>query len=395
MPMHFVFENIGEIDPLLIRTFGVNVKETDNPIGFFGTGLKYAIAILVRLGMPVRIQSGLSEFEFSKRTETIRGKEFDFVAMNGEPMGFTTEVGKTWKPWMAYRELYCNCQDEGGRTFEAEEMPSPRAGWTRVIVSDERFSAIARDHGRYFLTTPAIIKAGSVHIHKGISDAAYFRNVNVGPLAGKLSLYTYNLVNGIELTEDRTLRDQSSARCLIARSIAQCDNPDIIRAAVLACQDYLEYDLDFEGFFRPSDTFMSIVEDLLHDTIVVVNRTARAAYQRYTTKKTEPTPHAMNPVEQIMLRRAIDFAKRIGFDVDAYPISVVQSIGPNGIGMAANGRIYLAQRAFSTGTKYVAATLIEEFLHLRHGLSDCSREMQNHLFDLVVSLGEQVVGEPV
>ena len=35
-----VFENPGEIDVAAISTFGVSVKETDNPIGFFGTGLK-------------------------------------------------------------------------------------------------------------------------------------------------------------------------------------------------------------------------------------------------------------------------------------------------------------------------------------------------------------------
>jgi hypothetical protein len=45
-----VFENPGEIDAAAIRTFGVSVKEGENPIGFFGTGLKYAIAILLRTG---------------------------------------------------------------------------------------------------------------------------------------------------------------------------------------------------------------------------------------------------------------------------------------------------------------------------------------------------------
>ena len=37
-----VFENAGEIDPRLFALIGVNVKESENAIGFFGTGLKYA-----------------------------------------------------------------------------------------------------------------------------------------------------------------------------------------------------------------------------------------------------------------------------------------------------------------------------------------------------------------
>ena len=56
--MYVIFENPGEIDPLAIRTFGVSVKEGDNPIGFFGTGLKYALAILLRTGHQVSMQAG-------------------------------------------------------------------------------------------------------------------------------------------------------------------------------------------------------------------------------------------------------------------------------------------------------------------------------------------------
>ena len=50
----------GEIEPLLIRTFGVSVKDSESPIGFFGTGLKYALAILLRERHDVIIQSGVA-----------------------------------------------------------------------------------------------------------------------------------------------------------------------------------------------------------------------------------------------------------------------------------------------------------------------------------------------
>jgi hypothetical protein len=47
------------------------------------------------------------------------------------------------------------------------------------------------------------------------------------------------------------------------------------------------------------------------------------------------------------------------------------------------------------GTKTVAGTLIEEFIHLKHGLGDECRDMQNFLLDRLVSLGEQMHGEPL
>ena len=96
-----VFENPSEIDIRSISTFGVSVKEGDNPIGFFGTGLKYAIAVLLRTNHGITIQSGETVVEFGTRRESVRGQDFDFITMsiNGAaplPMGFTTELGKTW-----------------------------------------------------------------------------------------------------------------------------------------------------------------------------------------------------------------------------------------------------------------------------------------------------------
>lgn len=43
----------------------------------------------------------------------------------------------------------------------------------------------------------------------------------------------------------------------------------------------------------------------------------------------------------------------------------------------------------------LASTLIEEYLHLRHGWHDLTRELQNFLFDKLVSLGEEIAGEPL
>lgn len=392
---HVIFENVGEIDPLLIRTFGVNVKEGDGAIGFFGTGLKYALAILIRMGIQVTIQSGAHQFEFGKYSKTIRGKDFDFVAMNGEPLGFTTEVGKNWKLWMAYRELYCNCQDEGGRSYESDAVPSPRAGWTRVIVAGDAFLEITRNHSAYFITSKEFASIGSVNVHRGANQFVFYRKVNVGNLGGKGCCHTYNITKGIDLTEDRTLKSQSDVSRLIAEAIGQCDDPDLIRSCITAPDIYQESNFDFNWFYKPSETFMTVVEDLLSTSATSINQSARDLYLKHSKKVTEPAMHTMNQVEEKMLARAVQFSKRIGFDVDDYPIRIVKSLGAGCIGMAKNGKIYVAQRAFSTGTKYVAATLIEEFLHLKHGLNDCSREMQNHLFDLVVSLGEQVIGEPV
>lgn len=392
--MYFVFENKGEIDPLLITTFGVNVKENDNPIGFFGTGLKYGLAILVRSDCAVAVQAGEKRFEFGKRTTELRGKQFEFVTMNGEPLGFTTELGKKWDLWMAYREVYCNTQDEGGKVYEARTMPAPEAGVTRVIVSGTAFLQVARDHARYFLETAPVLKSDKIHIHAGENKGVFYRTVLVGSLSSLPTLYTYNCVSNVDLTEDRTLKHPYLVSHYIAGAILGCDEAQIVKDAVTAPEGFHESEIDFDIHHTPSATFMEVVGSLIRDRVAKVNRTAVDKYQKHAAGKLKPDTVALNKVEREMLRKALGFCKEIGFDI-GYEIVVAESLGSECLGMARNDTIYIAHRAFMVGTKCVAGTLIEEHIHLKHGHPDCSRPMQNYLLDRMVSLGELATGEPL
>ena len=96
-----IFENSGEIDTRLISSFGVNVKENDSPIGYFGTGLKYALAILMREKVSVEIAIGERLLKVGTSEETIRRVKFSFITLGGEVLNFTTELGKNWELWMA------------------------------------------------------------------------------------------------------------------------------------------------------------------------------------------------------------------------------------------------------------------------------------------------------
>ena len=63
-------------------TFGTNVKpNTTTPIGHFGTGLKYAVAIALRLGGSVTLYTGGAEYGFYLEKKEFRGKVFNTVRM--------------------------------------------------------------------------------------------------------------------------------------------------------------------------------------------------------------------------------------------------------------------------------------------------------------------------
>jgi hypothetical protein len=401
--MSIVFENPGEIDLRSITSFGVSVKDTDNPIGFFGTGLKYAIAILIRTGHQVSIRSGLTEYEFGVRREKIRGKEFDFITVRtgrGKPksLGFTTEVGKTWQLWMAYREIACNCRDEGGEGYRAAEMPDPEAGRTQVIVDGSEFEAIHAVSWRYLLEDAPDFEIGGIEVRERPSEAYFYRGIRVHALT-KESLFTYNQTAALTLTEDRTVKEQWQIPYGLARAILGSTDERFLRRVLLAPETAWEAHLDFHGWSGTpaSDAFLKVVGECAMDRSAIVNQTALKVWKDSTKSVTKPREIELTIVQEKSLNKALDFCTGIGFDIrGAYPIKVVEALGGETLGMAADQIIFISERAFHLGgTKQVASTLIEEYLHLRHGYEDCTRGMQNYLFEKLVSIGEELVGEPL
>lgn len=396
-----VFENPGEIDPLLISTFGVSVKESENPIGFFGTGLKYALAILLRTGHEVSIQSGERVHVFGTREHTIRNQPFKLITMDGEAMGFTDAVGKTWEVWMAYRELYCNCKDEHGTISAADDVPAPTPGVTRVIVKGDEFRTQHDHRDVFILESEPFLKLDGVDVHHGESRGIFYRGMLVYRMPkAQMSKFTYDITRAVDLTEDRTAKHPSFLPMYLAASILGAESDAFLRELLTVPNSYYEHEFDFRdagvwGYAKPTETFVKTVETLARDRVARTNVSALTRYKEVKRAELTPDTTVLRGVEAEILERAAKFAKVLGFEIEQYPLIVTDTLGPGILGMAEGGRIYISRRAFMVGTKTVAGTLIEEFIHLKHGLGDESREMQNFLLDRLVSLGEQMRGEPL
>lgn len=392
-----IFENPGEIDASAIATFGVSVKEGDNPIGFFGTGLKYAIAILLRNNHRITIWSGLEKIEFTAQPTTIRGEQFDVIHMNGERLGFTTQVGKTWELWMAYRELFCNARDESGEAYRASEAPEPREGHTLIAVEGRPFEAIHAERWRYFVEDEADFVLDGIEVRHRESTNYFYRGVSVS-LLPRAAMLSYNDTTPLELTEDRTAKNNYELPYRIARALLSLTDEKLLRTILTAPKQWLEHHLDFHGWSQaPSPAFLKVVGQLVNDGIADVNASAKRLWQEKRPDEYKPREIALSEVQKKSLEKALDFCERIGFPIrGAYPIFAVESLGKDTLGLAKDGTIYVSERAFLMGgSKQVAATLIEEYIHLRHRYEDCTRPMQNWLFEKVVSLGEELVGEPL
>jgi len=399
---YVVFKNKGELDMRAVRTFGMSAKENDNPIGYFGTGLKYAIAIALRNNCEFQILSGRHSYKLHSAKVSLRGKSFDNVMMNSEELAFTTELGKNWDMWQAFREVYCNCIDEGGETFLVDKIPRVEEGFTQIVV-DGAF--VKHFHDRHEIVLPKMTVVASITNNVEMCDVPskhiYYRSVRVGDL-DKKGLFTYNFTNGVTLTEDRTLNYQSYEIGMLKYTILGCKDKKIIRKALLAPADTLEMGLNYSSTspHHASDAFLDVMSELYEANEDGVNITALDFYVRATRKDNlkNLVSVELTQVEKLQLNRVKTVCADIFTKFRNYPILCVEDLGTTTMALADtdNRRIVLSKRCFERGTKYLLSTVIEEYMHLVTGYNDHTRELQTHLFDTICTLVENhVLKEPI
>lgn len=397
--MTIIFQNPGLIDLRAVQIMGLNAKETKNPIGQFGTGLKYCIAVLLRHNCNVHLYRGEERYVFTSVKEHFRGKEFDFVKMYRDDitskvavdLSFTFELGKHWEPWMAIRELESNVRDEDGRSFANADYQLSPDTTTIVIegaVAEQAYSQLPD----IFILSKPIWSNDTIEVHRAESPEQfrwlYYRGVRCQKLE-QPSLYRYNLLTQQQLTEDRTFKYSWAGKGELS-NLGRCTDPAVIRDIVTAKTGYLENDISFNEY-TISDEFAEIVGTL-------ANRANTSAWRAVRIKKgfAEYEELEIDAMQQQMLERAWVFIERMGEKrVRNFPVFICADLGPKILGTVSLVRkeIWLSLRVFEMGMKQLISCLYEEFIHLDRGLSDLDYEMQNFLFDTIITQAAKLQGE--
>lgn len=383
-----IFKNDGEIDINAITTFGVSVKSADS-IGFFGTGLKYAIAILLREGCSITIYSGNERLEFGIESVNIRGEEFDIVTMNGKQLGFSTELGKTWQPWMAFREIYCNCTDEGGEIYTASSIPEAKQGETVIVCEGDILDDIYRNLNLYILQTKPLVKNEFIEIRDSPTRHVFYKGVMVKSDMPQC-MYTYNILDYIELTEDRTAKYNFQVIREITNGIVRLKDKAMIRNIVCAPEYTFENDLDYDIHTEPSDEFLEVCKLLAETHDKSANRHAIEFAMKYINADTEPKEIELTVLERGMYEKSCELLGLAGFNVMEYPVKFVETLGTGTFAEAKDGVMWIAKPCFEQGTKTVAHALLEEHFHLKHGYRDCQRDFQTFLFQNILTMVERL-----
>ena len=252
------FRTPGPLAREAFTTFGLTSKE-ENQIGRFGTGLKYATAIIVRLGGTIEVRTPQASLRTGVEPGLFRNKPVGFVTLNDERLPFTTELGRDWKPWMAFREFYANTLDEGGSFGRGACEPTP--GETVIQIDCAELEAVMDNFEEHFidpLETP-LYETDSIRIFPGRSKQIFYRGFAIAEIE-EPAQFRYDLKGHVSLTEDRTASSMWNIFGRLESAIANCTDEAILRATLRADAPF-ESCLSFVGD-TPSAAFCGITEQL-------------------------------------------------------------------------------------------------------------------------------------
>jgi len=405
------FQNPGEIDIRAVTTFGVNVKLSDSPIGYFGTGLKYAIAVVLRLGGEITIHTGMHRHRFFSNAESIRGKEFAMVYMTSEraprkmpetddewieaaptqALAFTLELGKNWEPWMAYRELYSNTLDESGTVHEGE-MPLPAAGYTMIAVDCPALDAVHAQRHFYFLdpSRKPFYSHGGVEFYYGTANSIFYRGIAIEQLQ-RPALYTYNFTKRVDLTEDRVAKYPWMLQSEIANATAALTDATVLERIVQASDNFYERKLDYSSVYsRPGEAFLAVgARAVRARQVQSMPESALELIFKYLPELGAPDEAHPTEAQLARIGEALARLRAAGIIVQ-HKVCLAPNLDAGVLGCIHGRQIFVSARHVDLAPlRELTATILEEEIHLRSGARDNSREMQEALLSVLMDVVER------
>lgn len=384
--------NKGSLDIAAAITLGVNVKDGDSPIGHFGTGLKYAVATLLRTGHRIRIWDGSQWWHVTSQPEIIRGAQFDVIWFDNQRTGFTTALGRNWKVWQAYRELRCNAMDEGNWSIHVDDPSPVHLGETLIEVTGEGFAQAHAERARYFCEAPVldeVLAMGTVH--EGESHTIFYRGVAILELE-KPTMYTYNFTEFTQLTEDRTMANVWMLPSKIGRMIAGMKKHEMVARCILAPEAYLDESASFGGVTQPTQAFSDVMRTNRNN--MRANHRARDLWRALNPVEVVHAAVELDDLEHHQLDQAIKLVWKAEPDcrIQKESIRVVASLGEGILGLHSSmeEHILISRECFKMGIATVAGTILEEWAHRERGFKDCTVEFQNYFLNLLMRAAERM-----
>ena len=386
------FVNKEVLNPIAFTVLGASVKtDSSSAIGWFGSGLKYAIAVMLRHNVKFTFKTHGKEYKFSTAVEDFRGEEMEIITCNGEKLGFTTEFGKQWKLEHVFRELHCNTRDEGGTTEIGGAVDSSEQ--TVIAIDDHRMNEEYYKRNENFLFDSAPIfttEIGEIHpLPSATSKRVYYKGVKTQD-HNRTMLYAYNVTQKIELTEDRTIKTLYNWEDNVSRIVVALTDKKLIKQIITSDENGFEALLDYSDYIiRPhiTDEFLEVATTLWKKNKITAKSLCNYLEVKHP-KQIEDTTKPLTEAEIVQVEGAYKLLEGSGFYPREYEIKKFEAEKIAQLGQAKDGIMYIAQKVFNMGPRELAICILEEYMHLKTGHSDMTRPFQNYLFEQIGLLME-------
>ena len=419
---YLLIENKGEVDVnALILMGGSTKRDSNTAIGFFGSGNKYAIALMLRKQIPFRIFSGEKELVITTRTVGFREKSFEQILINGIETSLTTEMGPQWDSWMGIREWVSNAIDEGEhRIMNSATEIRPKTEATRIYIEHHAdIQEVIKNWDRYFSfdRTDCLFDAHGDKVFpqtdREKETLLFYRKGIQCYTSNSKALYSYDLKT-FDINESRVISDTWAARRALAKFLCANVSRDIavniLGNAFIADKGYIEAGLDYHSYM-PTEGLCISWREAIGDRIIVNNNVSGFYSKEMQMNKHFRVSREMakaikasfadvpvygigqdddsnlnwrivdrTPKIEYILKKALEFLKDADFAVN-YPIEVVEFDQPEVLGTIdkKNKVLLVASKAFDNGMKDTVMTIMEEHIHLQEGLKDESRAFEQFL----------------
>lgn len=418
------FENKGEVPVNAFKLLGASSKRGDSSkIGYFGTGLKYAIAVMLKQNIEFHIFSGDKEVKISTRSTKFLDDTVSVMTVNGEKTSITLDAGIDWKPWYAIREIYSNAIDENGEMILNIE-PSAKSGHTRIFIDteSEKLKDIFQNWDAYFTQNrPALLKNNRGTLFDKLPTIpeyiAFRKGIRVYE-SQRHSLFDYDLPN-VEINESRvaihSFRVQEDCSELLASSNMHCIEKMLSLSKNSHRDQFVEWQdsfWDFTDRYSFSETWVSALSnyrlvpakfagryDITETTLILPDKLIDKLVYRFgeainTAGSNKDRFTIIDTVDKQPLQKILDVFAKAGFDWELDKIDIVKFNDNDVLGQAKDSRVLLSHTLFTNSHKHeIASTLIEEIVHAKTGLEDGTRSMQNFLFNTITNMAKELAYE--
>lgn len=219
-----------------VNMIGASVKTNTDPIGMFGSGVKYALAQIVREGIKAKIWDGANLWNVTSAKKELRGAEFDMVQLkvtNGRKVDtplVTTFGAHDWNDdWFIFREFVSNARDEKDCKVSIVDGADGIVGETAIFLPYDRFKS-------YFDNVDTLFTARKNNELWIDAGKVYRQNVYIGQLEG--TTISFNCRN-IRINECRVM-DTSDAKYELAMALQSCTDVEIWKAFFMSEKEFAD-----------------------------------------------------------------------------------------------------------------------------------------------------------